>query len=165
MWFVMHQAVAKGNQEIVARAARVILRTLEIGWDREMGGLFCFADQDGGKPRGSVAGVKGEKMVHKLLNDWDNKLWWPHSEALYSTLLAFTLTSDDRLFEWYKRIRAYTFDTFPNPDEDVGEWIQIRDRGGVPQEKVVALPVKDPFHIIRNLILIIELLQDTLAAR
>ena len=27
-----------------------------------------------------------------------------------------------------------------------------------PQEKVVALPVKDPYHIVRNLLLILELL-------
>ena len=41
----------------------------------------------------------------------------------------------------------------------MGEWIQIRTREGKPQEKVVALPVKDPYHIIRNVILIIELLE------
>ena len=40
------------------------------------------------------------------------------------------------------------------------EWIQIRTREGYPQEKVVALPVKDPYHIIRNVILIIELLEE-----
>ena len=36
---------------------------------------------------------------------------------------------------------------------------KIRTREGRPQEKVVALPVKDPYHIIRNVILIIELLE------
>ena len=30
---------------------------------------------------------------------------------------------------------------------------------GKPQEKVVALPVKDPYHIIRNVLFIIELLE------
>ena len=44
------------------------------------------------------------------------------------------------------------------PDHKTGEWTQIRKRDGAPQQKVVALPVKDPFHIARNLILILELL-------
>lgn len=56
--------------------------------------------------------------------------------------------------------RTYTFDTFPNPDTEVGEWIQIRDRQGRPQNKVVALPVKDPFHVMRALILIVDLLDQ-----
>jgi len=30
-----------------------------------------------------------------------------------------------------------------------GEWVQIRDRAGKPEDKVVALPVKDPYHITR----------------
>ena len=52
-----------------------------------------------------------------------------------------------------------TFRTFPNPNPKIGEWIQIRNRLGEPESKVVALPVKDPFHIARNLILIIDLLE------
>jgi N-acylglucosamine 2-epimerase len=73
-------------------------------------------------------------------------------------LLAYHQTGDLRLLEWYERLREYTFRVFPNPDPEVGEWIQIRDRQGRPQAKVVALPVKDPFHILRALILMIELL-------
>jgi N-acylglucosamine 2-epimerase len=42
----------------------------------------------------------------------------------------------------------------------VREWLQIRTRDGAPQDKVVALPVKDPFHITRNLVLILELLSE-----
>ena len=52
----------------------------------------------------------------------------------------------------------YTFRTFPGRDPEIREWIQIRTKSGEPQEKVVALPVKDPFHITRNLLLILELL-------
>jgi N-acylglucosamine 2-epimerase len=41
----------------------------------------------------------------------------------------------------------------------VGEWIQIRNRKGEPEEKVVALPVKDPFHVTRVFIHIINCLE------
>ena len=68
-------------------------------------------------------------------------------------------TGDPELLSWFERIKDYTFSTFPNPDRSVGEWIQIRTREGDPQDKVVALPVKDPYHIIRNVLLIIELLE------
>ena len=54
-------------------------------------------------------------------------------------------------------MKEYTFSTFPNRENDRGEWIQIRDRAGRPEDRVVALPVKDPFHILLNLILILEL--------
>ena len=160
MWFIMHQALAKGDRDTIERAAPIVLRTLEVGWDEEFGGLCLFVDQDGGMPRGSTAGVGDHVMVSKIKSDWDNKLWWPHAEGLYTTLLAHHHTGDRRLLQWYHRLREYTFRVFPNPDREIGEWIQIRDRQGAPQDKVVALPVKDPFHILRALILIIELLQQ-----
>lgn len=164
MWFVVHQALAKDDRDTIARAARIILRTLEVGWDQEYGGLCLFVDQDGGPPRGNTEGLQDHAMVRKVENDWDNKLWWPHVEGLYATLLAYHLTGDERLLQWYEKLREYTFRVFPNPDAKVGEWIQIRDRQGRPQDKVVALPVKDPFHIIRALILIIELLGQDAAS-
>ena len=60
---------------------------------------------------------------------------------------------------------AYVYQTFPYRDAQIREWTQICTREGAPQEKVVALPVKDPFHIARNLILSIELLSQTLSER
>ena len=60
----------------------------------------------------------------------------------------------------FEKVFAYTYQTFPNPDPQIREWIQIRTREGKPQEKVVALPVKDPYHIIRNVLMAIELLEE-----
>jgi N-acylglucosamine 2-epimerase len=94
-----------------------------------------------------------------VLDDWASKLWWVHSEALYTTLLLYDRTGDEEFLSWFEKIYQYVFSTFPNPDKEIGEWIQIRTREGKPQEKVVALPVKDPYHITRNVILLIELLE------
>ena len=159
MWFIMHQALQLHNHKIVELAASVVEKVFEIGWDQECGGLFLFVDKEGGKPKGETEGFENEPMLDKLTNDWDNKLWWPHSEALYTTLLGYYLTNKESLLQLYQNVSDYTFKTFPNPDREVGEWIQIRDRQGKPIEKVVALPVKDPFHIARNFILIIDLLR------
>lgn len=110
-----------------------------------------------GEPVGSTDGVADEPMTRQL-SGWDDKLWWVHSEALYTTLLCYARSGDPVFLDWHDRIFAYTFRTFPNPDPEVREWIQIRRRDGSPQEKTVALPVKDPYHIARNLVLLLELL-------
>jgi N-acylglucosamine 2-epimerase len=52
------------------------------------------------------------------------------------------------------RLTDYTLDTFPDPEG--AEWLQVRDRAGRPLDRVVALPVKDPFHIARALLLALE---------
>ena len=158
MWFIMHQSMETDDYKIIEKAAKVIKKTLEVGWDNEYGGLLLFADCEGGIPEGEIKGIENEKMTNKILLDWSSKLWWPHSEALYSTLLAYSLTGNEEFLDLYRKVEDYTFKTFPNPDKKIGEWIQIRDRRGNPEQKVVALPVKDPFHIARNIILIIELL-------
>ena len=106
---------------------------------------------------GDDAGVEHETMTHQL-SDWSSKLWWVHSEALYTSLLCYLKSGDPAFKEWFERTFDYVFSTFPGKDPEIREWIQIRTREGAPLEKVVALPVKDPFHITRNLLLILELL-------
>lgn len=155
MWFVMHTAGRAGRHDLVERAAKVIEKAVELGWDQEYGGIFRFVDERGGCPEGDRIGTPAEKMIS---GTWDTKLWWVHSEALYATLLAFSLTGRADLKRKYDQVHAYVFGTFPNPDKATGEWIQIRDRMGRPIDQVVALPVKDPFHILRNMLLMVDLL-------
>jgi N-acylglucosamine 2-epimerase len=159
MWFVIHAAEKLGLEPYIGRAVRTAKKMVELGWDDQYGGLLLFADRDGGQPRGDRSGLEHEAMVGQIGQNWDNKLWWVHSEALYTTMLGYSLTRDERLLADYHAIHEYTFRTFPHPDERIGEWIQIRRRNGEPISKVVALPVKDPYHIIRNVTLIIELLE------
>ncbi|MEX2501314.1 MAG: AGE family epimerase/isomerase, partial [Trueperaceae bacterium] len=163
MWFVMEQALRHDRPDAVATAARVIEASFEAGWDPEHGGLFRYVVPGGGgpEPRGPADGPF-EKLI---LDTWDTKIWWPHSETLYATLLAAEATGDAAQRVLHDRMHAYAFATFPNPDRSVGEWIQIRDRRGAPLPKVVGLPVKDPYHLTRNLLLLVELLQGGIEAR
>ncbi|NMA82562.1 MAG: N-acylglucosamine 2-epimerase [Epulopiscium sp.] len=157
MWFVLHTAQKSKQTSYVKKAGEVVKKAFELGWDEEKGGLLRFVDFQGGPPKGEW---KDDPHTSLIASTWDYKLWWPHSEALYTTLLFYTLTKEDIYWREYKRVHEYTFHTFPNPNEDIGEWIQIRGRDGKPVEQVVALPVKDPYHILRNLLLIIELLYN-----
>jgi N-acylglucosamine 2-epimerase len=132
---------------------------MELGWDEEWGGLYHFVPCDGLHTAFQVGEAAEEPQMKLVLDDWGSKLWWVHSEAMYTTLLLYCRTNDDAYWTLFQKVFQYTYRTFPNPDRSVREWIQIRTREGLPQEKVVALPVKDPYHIIRNVILLIELLE------
>ena len=59
--------------------------------------------------------------------------------------------------DWYDRVHEYTFSHFP--DREHGEWTQRLSREGKPIAEVVALPVKDPFHLPRALMMCIDVLQ------
>jgi N-acylglucosamine 2-epimerase len=159
MWFVMKTASKSRRDDCIERAVRALKRTFDLGWDQEHGGLFRFVDCNGGKPKGNEPHSPYEQQV---LDTWDMKLWWPHSEALYATLLAYELTGDSEFLTFYDRTHNYVFRIFPNPDPEIGEWIQIRDRVGHPVNKIVALPLKDTYHILRDIFLIIELLSQKL---
>ncbi len=165
MWFLMHYAIKAGGdrkQEIIQVACQVVKRMFQLGWDTQCGGLYHFVDVEGGRPSGDLGAFADHPLTKKLLDGWSDKLWWVHSEAVYVTLLGYILTKDEDLRDLYEQVHDYTFRTFPHPDPAIGEWIQIRDRQGQLMEKVVALPVKDPFHISRNLVLLIELLEKTI---
>lgn len=156
MWFCAEFLKDYGDLEAyLPRILEVARNAFDIGWDPEHGGLLRFVDRDGGKPRGET----GDSDFERLIQDtWDMKLWWPHSETLYVFLYLYALSGEQDLMERYEKAEAYIFSTFPN--KELGEWIQIRKRDGTPEEKLVALPVKDPFHILRNFIKIVELYQD-----
>ncbi|MGD6831825.1 AGE family epimerase/isomerase [Sutcliffiella halmapala] len=158
IWFHIHSLKEWKESEreaVLEKLSKAAIRALESGWDEEYGGLLRFVDKDGGKPTGRVQDE--EPYCVLIRNTWDTKLWWPHSESLYTLLLLHNHTKDEVFMEWYRKVAEYTFRTFPNPDKQIGEWIQIRSRDGEPLNKVVALPVKDPFHVIRNFILIMKL--------
>lgn len=157
LWMLLTVARREGRPDLTGRAAAAVRVALERGWDERHGGILHYVDCDGGPPAGGEGDSAYERNVAET---WDTKLWWVHSEALYATALAWRTTGDARLRGWFERVWEYTFRTFPQPDRSVGEWIQIRDRTGAPLERVVALPVKDPYHVARNLLQLIELFSE-----
>jgi N-acylglucosamine 2-epimerase len=143
MWFVLHVARHRGDEELIQRAVEVIRWHLELAWDEEFGGLLLSRDTEGGEP---------------FLPHSQKKLWWPHVEALYATLLAYELTGQDWCLEWYKKVSDWAWSHFPMPN--CGEWYQRLTREGKPSSEVIALPVKDPFHLPRGAILIVQLMGE-----
>lgn len=142
MWFVMQIYRHTGNKARLREAAETIRWAVEKGWDEEFGGLYLAVDIDGKEPL--------------FWKNADTKIWWVFSEALYALLLAYEETSEDWALEWFDRVHDWTFSHFP--DRVHGDWTQKLDRQGNEIETVVALPVKDPFHLPRALVYCVEVL-------
>lgn len=143
MWFQIHIARDQGQPARIEEAVRLMRRHAEAGWDAEYGGFFLAVDAHGKSEVG--------------WNFPDSKLWWPHTEALYSFLLAYEHSSEQWCLDWYQRTHDYSFATFP--DVRHGEWTQKLTREGKPLTSTVALPVKDPFHLPRALLLCLDVLE------
>lgn len=155
VWFMLDTAELTQHSDWNVKIYQLALAALDCGWDHEYGGLLHFSSLTGGKPDGDNTGYEEEAMA-KQLEGWGDKLWWVHSEALYTTLRCYGETGNPKFLEWNKKLFDYIYKLYPNTDPEIFEWIQIREQDGRPAEKVVALPVKDPYHVMRNLILIVE---------
>lgn len=146
MWFMMHIYRRAGETARVRQAVEAIRWHVEFGWDEEYGGIYHARDAGGGEAWWRFA---------------EAKLWWPHTEALYALLLAHEETGAPWCLDWYERVHDYAFGHYPVPGH--GEWTQKLDRFGKKMAETVALPVKDPFHLPRALILGIEALERVIA--
>ena len=162
MWFQWEAADLLGEDAHRESIVRIVKNTMELGWDEAFGGLYHFIACDGLHTEYTAGAMAEEAQMKLVLDDWGSKLWWVHSEAMYTTLLMYIRTGQAEFKELFEKVFTYTYQTFPNPDREIREWIQIRTREGKPQEKVVALPVKDPYHIVRNVMLCIELLEGAI---
>lgn len=142
MWFMIHFFQKLGDGIHTEQAIDTIQHHLELGWDKEYGGLLLSVDAAGGSPWWPFA---------------DAKLWWPHTEALYALLLAYEISKKPWCLEWFERVHNYAFSHYPVAH--YGEWTQKLDRQGRKFTETVALPVKDPFHLPRALIYCCQVLQ------
>jgi N-acylglucosamine 2-epimerase len=137
-WFLLH---AGPDEEMRTLLLDSILGALEFGWDREYGGLYYFMDIDGLPP---------------LPLESNMKLWWPHTEAIYATILAHSLTSDPRFLTWLERLDAYAFAHFSDPEH--GEWFGYCDRRGELTNTAKGNNYKGCFHVPRMLLQSCQLL-------
>ncbi len=134
-WFLMNVAMQNGNKELLEKALNILDWSLDIGWDKEYGGIYYFRD---------AYGRPCEQLEH------DMKLWWVHNEALIATLLALYLTGDKKYESWYEKIHNYSFTHFS--DSEYGEWYGYLHRDGSVAQPAKGNIFKGPFHIPRMLI-------------
>ena len=140
-WMLMEIARHRQDESLFATAIDITLASLDHGWDREFGGLRYITNFDW-------------TPVHNI--EADCKLWWPHGEALYATLLGWRHTGRGDLAAWYEKIHDYTFKYFPDAQD--GEWFGYLNREGTPIWTAKANGWKGFFHVPRVLFRCYQLL-------
>jgi len=141
-WFMLHWALRLGDESLQQKAVHMTRWSLERGWDPEYGGIFYFLDSEGYSPT-------------EL--EWNMKLWWPHTEALYACLLNYSVTGSERDLRDFEKVHDYTFSKFP--DHKYGEWFGYLDRRGDVSHRFKGGPYKGCFHTPRSLFQCVQLLR------
>ncbi len=132
-WFCLHEARARGGDaQLVGLGVRILDWMWERAWDREHGGLVAFCDL-----HGRPAAEPG----------WDVKYWWPQTEAIIATLLAWELTGEARHAERFRLAFDWAHEHFA--DQRHGEWFAYLRRDGTPLTEVKGNHWKGPFHLPR----------------
>jgi N-acylglucosamine 2-epimerase len=150
MWFCMEEALRRGDRALVERSVQVIDWAWEKGYDPVHGGLFNILDRTGGEPAGYDPRASFDE-------GWDDKVWWVHSEALYALLLAATETGREDLYERFLALHTWCQRFFHDPEH--GEWYAYLHRDGAPRVTDKGTWIKAAFHVPRNLMQIMLLLE------
>lgn len=141
LWFLMDIAERQGDQELIKKSVEITLNTMEYGWDKQYGGLFYFMD---------IKGFPPEQLM------WDQKLWWPHIEAMIALLKGYYLTGDQRCWDWFVQLHDYTWEHFV--DETHGEWFGYLSREGKVNLELKGGKWKGCFHVPRGLMYLTEIM-------
>lgn len=140
-WFLLNESLINDNKTLQKQALNILEWSLDIGWDKECGGVYYFRD---------LFGRPCEPLEH------DMKLWWVHNETLIATLVAHLLTGEKKYEEWYDAAHEYSFSHFP--DKEFGEWYGYLHRDGTVSHTQKGSLWKGPYHLLRCLILCEQIL-------
>lgn len=133
-WFILHEAKYRNNDpRLIDLGCKMIDYMWERGWDKEYGGILYFRD-----------------VYNKPVQEYwqDMKFWWPHNETIIATLLAYTLTENEKYADWHKKVNDYAYTHFP--DKEHGEWFGYLHRDGRVSVTLKGNMFKGPFHLPRQ---------------
>ena len=142
-WIVLHLLERAPNPAVRAIALAAIGGSLDLGWDTEYGGITYFIDLEN-RPT--------------LQLESSMKLWWPHAEAMYALVLAYTLTGEARWLRWLEQVDAYAFNHFV--DNQHGEWFGYCDRRGDLALTSKGGNYKGFFHVPRALLFSMQAIEN-----
>jgi N-acylglucosamine 2-epimerase len=142
-WFILEESKRRNDKALLARALEILDWSLKLGWDEKYGGILYFVDVEGRQP---------------VQYEWDMKLFWPHNEAIYATLLAYSLTGDRKYEAWFEKILKWSMSRFP--DKEYGEWIGYLHRDGSVSHDLKGNMWKGAFHVPRMQLYCHKLLEE-----
>ena len=133
-WFVLHEAKYRSNDKhLIELACKMLDYMWERGWDKEFGGILYFRDVN-------------NKPVQEYWQDM--KFWWPQNEAIIATLLAYTMTGNEKYKQWHEKINGYAYTKFHY--KEFGEWFGYLHRDGTVAQTAKGNLFKGPFHLPRQ---------------
>jgi N-acylglucosamine 2-epimerase len=136
MWFMMDIAKRRNDKDLLNKCCKIMLDTLNYGWDKKYGGIFYFMD------------VKGHPTQQL---EWDQKLWWVHLETLVALIMAYANTGKKEYWNWFEKIHEYSWQHFY--DKKNGEWFGYLNRRGEVLFQSKGGKWKGFFHLPRALLL------------
>jgi N-acylglucosamine 2-epimerase len=143
-WFVLHEAKLRKDHHYTQLGLTMLDWMWHRGWDDEYGGLFYFRD---------LRGLPIQEYWH------DMKFWWPHCEAIIATLMAWTMTGDEKYRRMHQLVHDWSFSHFPDPE--FGEWYGYLHRDGRISVQLKGNMWKGPFHLPRMLWYCWKLLENS----
>ena len=148
-WFILHEAKQRHNDPKLLELGTTILDWMwEWGWDKEYGGILYYRD------------IKSLPVQEY----WqDMKFWWPQNEAIIATLLAYSLTGDEKHAQRHHMIHEWAYRHFPDPE--YGEWYGYLHRDGRVSIKSKGNLWKGPFHLPRMQLYCWKLLEEMSAVK
>lgn len=133
-WFILHEAKYRNNDpELIKLGCKMLDYMWARGWDQQYGGILYFRDVY-------------DKPVQEYWQDM--KFWWPQNETIIATLLAYTLTGDEKYARWHKMVHDYAYGKFHDPEH--GEWFGYLHRDGTVAQTAKGNLFKGPFHLPRQ---------------
>lgn len=145
-WFILHEAKYRNNDpRLIKLGCKMLDYMWERGWDKEHGGILYFRDVY-------------DKPVQEYWQDM--KFWWPHNEVIIATLLAYTMTGDEKYAKWHKMVHDYAYTKFH--DKENGEWFGYLHKDGTLAQTAKGNMFKGPFHLPRQEWYCFQILNDHL---
>ena len=142
LWFMMNLGIRRNDKALVNKCVEISLSVIEIGWDKEYGGIFYFLDSKGAPQQ-------------KL--EWDQKLWWVHIESAIAMIKGYQLTGNKECLEWFKKLDEYMWSHFKDPLHP--EWFGYLNRRGEMLLPLKGGKWKGCFHVPRGLFEIWQILE------
>jgi N-acylglucosamine 2-epimerase len=132
-WMILEEARLRNkNPHLVKVGTKIIDWSMEVGWDKEYGGLYYYRD---------AKKLPSAEYWH------DMKFWWPHNEAIIGSLLSYQLTGDERYTAMHKMVHDWSYSHFP--DVNYGEWYGYLHRDGSVSTPLKGNMWKGFFHLPR----------------
>lgn len=143
LWFMMNLGIRRGDKALIEKCVEIALKVIDLGWDKEYGGIFYFLDA---------------KCAPQQKLEWDQKLWWVHIESAIAMLKGYQLTGNEKCLEWFMKLDEYLWNNFK--DKEYPEWFGYLNRRGEMLLPLKGGKWKGCFHVPRGLYQIWKLAEE-----